>query len=290
MTATATRRLFSNPAKLQGALNEHKKEPLVYIQMCKCHCKQLYKQKYITTQQIMEYRNNDPGAVQYGNFINYYDFNNAGQRLKLLPRDVWIDTENPHSGEPYLVLDIGCNAGNLTQLLFTFLNECVGATHGRNIQILGVDIDSDLVKRAKTGNEFPSNVSYEHLDVMDSNESYQIKEYLHKWNRKTFDVVCSFSVTMWIHLNHGDDGLKLFLEKLCDLAELLVVEPQPWKCYQTALRRMKRAGDEFPLYKALQWRTNVEECIQVFLESSLGRKKVFECLPTRWQRRICFYR
>ncbi|XP_018793391.1 PREDICTED: probable RNA methyltransferase CG11342 [Bactrocera latifrons] len=238
----------------------------------------------------MEYRNNDPGAVQYGNFINYYDFNNAGQRLNLLPRDVWIGTDNRQPGEPYLVLDIGCNAGNLTQLLYTFLNECVGTTHERNIQILGVDIDSDLVKRAKTGNAFPSNVSYEHLDVMDSNESSKINEYLHKWNRKTFDVVCSFSVTMWIHLNHGDDGLQLFLEKLCDLAELLVVEPQPWKCYRTALRRMKKAGDEFPLYKALQWCTNVEECIQVFLESSLGRKKVFECLPTRWQRRICFYR
>uniref|UniRef100_A0A034WMW8 RNA methyltransferase n=1 Tax=Bactrocera dorsalis TaxID=27457 RepID=A0A034WMW8_BACDO len=238
----------------------------------------------------MEFRNNDPGAVQYGNFINYYNFNNAGQRLKLLPRDVWIGTESPQTGEAYLVLDIGCNAGNLTQLLYTFLNECVGTPHDRNIQILGVDIDSDLVKRAKTGNEFPSNVSYEHLDVMDSNESRKIDEYLHKWNRKTFDVVCTFSVTMWIHLNHGDDGLKLFLERLCDLAKLLVVEPQPWKCYQTALRRMKKAGDEFPLYKALQWRTNVEECIQVFLESSLGRKKVFECLPTRWQRRICFYR
>ncbi|XP_054082307.1 probable RNA methyltransferase CG11342 [Zeugodacus cucurbitae] len=136
----------------------------------------------------MEYRNNDPGAVQYGNFINYYNFNNAAQRLKLLPRDVWVCAETPQTNEPYLVLDIGCNAGNLTQLLYTFLNECVGVQHDRNIQILGVDIDSDLVKRAKCANEFPSNVNYEHLDIMNSNASNQINEHLHKWNRSKFDV------------------------------------------------------------------------------------------------------
>ncbi|CAD6998197.1 probable RNA methyltransferase CG11342 [Ceratitis capitata] len=239
----------------------------------------------------MDYRNNDPGAVQYGNFVNYYKFNNAGQRLKLLPRDVWNDVENtPSTTEPYLVLDVGCNAGNLTQLLYTFLNDCVGIPNGRDIQILGVDIDAELVKRAKDSNEFPSNVSYDNLDIMDANALNRIKEYLFKRNRKRFDVVSSFSITMWIHLNHEDEGLRQFLTKLCDLAKLLVIEPQPWKCYQTAVRRMKRAGDEFPLFVTLEWRSNVEECIQNFLEIELVRKKIFECAPTRWQRRICFYR
>ncbi|XP_036327920.1 probable RNA methyltransferase CG11342 [Rhagoletis pomonella] len=238
----------------------------------------------------MEYRNNDPGAVQYGNFINYYKFNNAGQRVKLLPPDVWLTSEDIESRETYLALDVGCNAGNLTNLLYTFLNECLGVPRNRETKILGIDIDADLVKRAVVGNEYPQNVSYSNLDIMDSEAFEYVKKYLRQNNRKTFDAVCCFSVTMWIHLNHGDEGLHQFLQKLSDISELLVVEPQPWKCYQTAVRRMKRAGDEFPLFADLQWRTNVENTIQDFLENNLGRKKIFECLPTRWQRRICFYR
>ncbi|XP_054745019.1 probable RNA methyltransferase CG11342 [Anastrepha obliqua] len=238
----------------------------------------------------MEYRNNDPGAVQYGNFINYYEFNNAEQRLKLLPRDVWLETENIPSAEPYLVLDVGCNAGDLTQLFYKFLNECVGVPRNRKIQILGIDIDEDLVQRAQIGNECAPNVSYTRLDIMDATAFEEVNEYLRQYNRHSFDVVCCFSITMWIHLNHSDHGLQQFLQKLSGIGDLLVVEPQPWKCYQTAVRRMKRAGDEFPLFSELVWRSNVEECVQKFLEKELGRKKVFECLPTRWQRRICFYR
>jgi hypothetical protein len=37
---------------------------------------------------------------------------------------------------------------------------------------------------------------------------------------------------MWIHLNHGDDGLWAFLEQVSSMTDHLIVEPQPWKCYR----------------------------------------------------------
>ena len=74
----------------------------------------------------------------------------------------------------------------------------------------------------------------------------------------SFSLVCMFSITMWIHLNHGDVGLVDFLRRGARLVQLhnqpegeaagslsggsLVVEPQPWKCYRSAQRRDRRLG------------------------------------------------
>jgi hypothetical protein len=41
---------------------------------------------------------------------------------------------------------------------------------------------------------------------------------------------------MWIHLNHGDEGLTKFLEVVASYSKYILLEPQPWKCYQTAAR------------------------------------------------------
>ena len=41
-----------------------------------------------------------------------------------------------------------------------------------------------------------------------------------------------YSVTMWVHLNHGDTGLARFLSLLAARARWVLLEPQPWKCYQ----------------------------------------------------------
>ena len=46
--------------------------------------------------------------------------------------------------------------------------------------------------------------------------------------------VVSFSVTKWIHLFHGDEGVKGVFAKIYKLLApggRLVLEPQPWKSY-----------------------------------------------------------
>lgn len=239
----------------------------------------------------MERRNNDPGAVQYGNFMNYYQFNSAIERVKLLPNEsIWLPSkqkEDRPKSEPYLILDVGCNCGVFTQLLQTFLEEQLQ----RPVHVLGVDIDKRLIERAKVENACPQKISYFSADVLEAGAFDDVPlDFLAQHQRSKFDAICCYSITMWIHLNHHDSGLQFFLRKLAQMTELFVVEPQPWKCYQTAERRMKRAGEVFPLFLKLKWRSDVEEKIQQYLEQELGLQKVYESTPTKWQRRICFYR
>ncbi|KAL5283824.1 BCDIN3D family protein [Megaselia abdita] len=231
----------------------------------------------------LDFYSNDPGAVQHGNFINYYSFNKVEERLEILPKGIWKKKALDDT-KSFLILDVGCNSGDLTQNLKTFFE---GET-GQNVEVLGIDIDSALIDRANKANK-DSNITFHTVNIME--DSNCVKEFLISKNRTTFDVVCCFSITMWIHLNNKDEGLRVFLEKCSKIAETLVVEPQPWKCYQTAVRRMKRAKEEgfFPHFKALEWRTDVEDQIERFLEEDLRRKKVCETEKTKWKRKICVF-
>ncbi|KAJ8932219.1 hypothetical protein NQ314_014829 [Rhamnusium bicolor] len=87
----------------------------------------------------LQFKGGNPGAVQYGNFINYYQFHPPAERLKLLPQKIW------NNEKPCIALDIGCNAGNLTVALHSFLKNNVM----EDCSILGVDIDPVLIRRAE---------------------------------------------------------------------------------------------------------------------------------------------
>ncbi|XP_065356732.1 probable RNA methyltransferase CG11342 [Calliphora vicina] len=236
----------------------------------------------------MEFRNKDPGAVQFGNFINYYQFNSAEDRLKLLPSKYWLPEDGNPTSEPYLVLDVGCNSGVFTQLLQKYLSSLMPQ---RKVCVYGIDIDEALISRAKVDNSNCKEIiSYDCVDVMDNEAFEKVQQFLKLNNRTNYDAVCCFSITMWIHLNHHDVGLQDFLRKLANIAKLFIVEPQPWKCYQTAERRLKKSGEVFPLFPELKWRSQVESEIENYLELTLQRQKIYESIPTKWQRKICFYR
>ncbi|KAM7353130.1 putative RNA methyltransferase CG11342 [Cochliomyia hominivorax] len=235
----------------------------------------------------MEFRNKDPGAVQFGNFINYYQFNSAEDRLKLLPSQYWVPENEHELQEPYIVLDVGCNSGIFTKLLHKYLSSLM---RQRKVYIYGVDIDALLISRAKADNENGTEITYDCVDIMNNKAFHKVQQYLNQNKRTHFDAVCCFSITMWIHLNHHDSGLQEFLKKLSNIAKLFVIEPQPWKCYQNAERRLKKSGEVFPLFLKLKWRSQVETEIEKFMEKSLQRRIVYESIPTKWQRKICFYR
>lgn len=50
----------------------------------------------------------DPGAAQFGNFINYYEFNPPNNRLTLFEEKL-ADFFPPE--KPVICLDVGCNTG-----------------------------------------------------------------------------------------------------------------------------------------------------------------------------------
>ncbi|KAL3280705.1 hypothetical protein HHI36_003942 [Cryptolaemus montrouzieri] len=223
----------------------------------------------------LKFKGNDPGAVQHGNFINYYNFNPPEERIQQLPKNIW-KTDITHC------LDIGCNSGDLTVAFHEFLENC--GCH--NNQILGIDIDPILVKRAK---EKFTKIEFHCLNIMSSDGSTFIRCYLEKNNLKKFHVVTCFSITMWIHLNNGDDGLRRFLKHISDLGELIVIEPQPWKCYKTAVKRLRKCNSEFSHFKALELRESIEMDIENFLVTECKRTKIMQSDNTKWGRKLLIF-
>jgi 7SK snRNA methylphosphate capping enzyme len=61
----------------------------------------------------------------------------------------------------------------------------------------------------------------------------------------TLDTVTCLSVTKWIQLHRGDEGLKAFFLKIWTLLSpggLLILEPQPWSSYKAAASKLKKRG------------------------------------------------
>lgn len=227
----------------------------------------------------------DAGSAQYGNFINYYQFNSAEKRIDLLPQSIWKQISTAINDERFVVLDIGCNAGNLTQILYEYLVQHTG----KSVHILGIDIDPLLIDRCTQHNQHGTSVKYECVNIMEHGDEDIVTKYLKPFDRIRFDAVFSLSLTMWIHLNNGDCGLKSFLEKISILGNLLIVEPQPWKCYLTAMKRMRRSGKTFERFKELKVRNDVEDWIQSTLVQDGVFRVIFSTTPTQWNRKICFY-
>lgn len=156
-------------------------------------------------------------------------------------------------------------------------------------KVLGIDIDPVLIKRAVEQYSDDS-IKFECLDIMDNHKRNNIIQYLETKRLRYFNITFCFSVTMWIHLNHGDEGLKEFLKYIASISELLVIEPQPWKCYKTAVKRMKQQDFTFPHFHKLCIKQNIEDEIEEYLVTACGLIKISDSNKTKWGRKLLVFK
>lgn len=231
----------------------------------------------MTTEELT-HLGSDPGAVKFGNFMNYYSFHSPGHRTNNLEKLMF---PAPIDNQPFLCLDIGCNTGELSKELYQYLKTTYSESH---IQMLAIDIDPTLIQRAQESNE-NLNITFLTANIMSEVHHNLIQEYLDLYGKKNFDVTFCFSVTMWIHLNNGDDGLLDFISYIKNISRCLIIEPQPWRCYRNAQRRLKKSGSTFPLYDTLKIRSDVEYVIEKKVIEDT-HNKVCESVNGSWNRKI----
>ncbi|XP_075635605.1 putative RNA methyltransferase At5g51130 [Castanea sativa] len=197
----------------------------------------------------------------FGNYKNYYGYR-IGQDLQEDPR---LNVFKKELFEDKECLDIGCNSGIITILI---------AKKFRCRSILGIDIDSDRIEdanwhlkkferagkthakastlevsRSANGSEqsvaaSPNEEMMEISRDCPSTEtnlfhmvSFQQENFVQSRcpPEKKYDTILCLSVTKWVHLNWGDDGLITLFSKIWRLLRpggVLVLEPQPWKSYE----------------------------------------------------------
>ncbi|KAM4747578.1 7SK snRNA methylphosphate capping enzyme [Rhinophrynus dorsalis] len=191
---------------------------------------------------------------QYGNYCRYYGYRNPCQsedpRIRLLKSE-WFQGK--------AVLDIGCNVGHMTL--------CVAQNLGAS-RVVGLDIDQSLIHAARQnirhylsegarreGPVFPAaltafrgpiaapcvdpkeeetKVGFPHNVVFVQGNYVVDREELLEIQQPEYDVIMCLSVTKWVHLNWGDDGLKRMFRRIyrhLNPGGILILEPQPWSSY-----------------------------------------------------------
>ncbi|KAJ4910008.1 putative RNA methyltransferase [Raphanus sativus] len=192
-------------------------------------------------------------SYPFGNYKNYYGYRISNDmdedpRLKVLNKE-WFQGKD--------CLDIGCNSGIMT----IHIANKFGCR-----SILGVDIDSSRVGDAqwhlrnfvrkqnhtKAGEKKSSGSKEESISLSNGEAntgssgetkdlfqivSFQKENFVHTRNLddNRYDTILCLSVTKWIHLNWGDDGLITLFSKIWRLLNpggIFIMEPQPWKSYE----------------------------------------------------------
>jgi len=194
---------------------------------------------------------------RFGNFPNYYSFHSVNERLDLLTPEL-VSSWKSEAKKVFTICDIGCNDGTLTRALHdkisSALNVSAETDGGWSVRTLGLELDPNLVERAKASevsSPLGSSLTFQVADVTESTKVDCIFNTFFgggggkESETARFDLITCFSTTMWIHVTVGDASFADFLRHLAYSANHLVIEPQPWRCYRqaaTRLRRQRRPG------------------------------------------------
>lgn len=172
--------------------------------------------------------------------------------------------------------------------MYQHLTSDDAVSESKSTYMLGLDIDPMLINRCEKIEHLPSFITFKCCNIMDlADRENVINQFLKENCIEKFDVIFCFAVIMWIHLNHGDEGLRDFLQYISSIGVNLVIEEQSWKCYKNAQRRMKRLGcKDFEHIDSIRWRENVTGDILEYLTLKCGMKFVATFGVTAWDRKI----
>lgn len=202
-------------------------------------------------QQQMHFRPKD-AHFQYGNYNRYYGYRNGGGQ-----EDPRLKAMKPEWFRGLDVLDIGCNVGHLTLSL---------ARDFAPRKVIGLDIDGGLIRAARRnvrhyltaalagemrfpvsmaichgpiaaaalpGRQaesvaFPNNVFFvEGNYIMDNEAQLEAQQ-------EEFDMILCLSLTKWVHLNWGDDGVRFLFKRMYRQLRpggRMLLEAQPFHSY-----------------------------------------------------------
>ncbi|EGT48306.1 hypothetical protein CAEBREN_02669 [Caenorhabditis brenneri] len=225
---------------------------------------------------------------RYGNFDRYY-----GIRLNPGERDLRLSVLNKEWFEHKQILDIGCNVGFVTLSI---------AKDFAPRRILGIDIDEHLIGVARknirhycdhetaVAGKFPASFGVQFGTISQKTEeprSFSTKFPDNIWFKKEnyvlendemldmiqpeFDVILALSITKWIHLNWGDDGMRRFFKRA--YAQLhpggrFIIEPQLFESYR---KRAKMNEDLKANYSKIEFKP---EDFEMWLIETVGFESV----------------
>ncbi|XP_064610400.1 7SK snRNA methylphosphate capping enzyme-like [Liolophura sinensis] len=195
----------------------------------------------------------------YGNYNRYYGYRNPE-----LDQDVRLNSLRPEWFAGKDILDIGCNVGHITLAI---------ACDFRPRKIVGMDIDGRLIAAARKNiryyltkttiktdiyplsvklnygpivvpavGELQSPIFPNNIMFLQGNYVLEFDELLDV-QKEEYDVIMALSITKWIHLNFGDDGMKRFFKRIFKQLRpggRLILEPQAWPSY----KKKKKLTDE----------------------------------------------
>ncbi|KAF9142724.1 hypothetical protein BGX30_002332 [Mortierella sp. GBA39] len=111
------------------------------------------------------------------------------------------------------------------------------------------------MRTERTEHLFPHNIELRVSDwVTESDEVQDIEQGQNQKEQDKWDVILGFSLTKWIHLHHGDEGLKRFFRKVyrnLTPGGVFVVEPQG---YATYVKRSKITPEMKKTYDEIKFR------------------------------------
>ncbi|KAK1117670.1 hypothetical protein K0M31_015837 [Melipona bicolor] len=113
----------------------------------------------------------DPGASRHGNFMNYYQFHPAEERVRQLPCGVW---RSARPDRKYVDQDVGCNAG---EKLYSW-----------------------VLQRRLEGELITDNILTEKAEAMRNESGRKFKNWSQNWLWKfksTYDLWHVFVLKLW---------------------------------------------------------------------------------------------